>query len=398
MSAEPSAISGPQRRPDLAVGVAVAPGALERDAVRATIVECLSGIWSRTLQTSPILPESDFFDLGGDSLLAVGLLLEIEQEFGQKFPITTIYDAPTVAEQADLIESGQVAKFSPLVLLKPGEGGSPLFIVHGIGGTVIELAALGKQIRTDGPVYAIQARGIDGSEPPIDSVAEMAAYYLDAIRPVQPVGPWLLAGYSFGGLVALEMARLLGEENVALLFMIDSYALPQTWPLKSRLTRSVRRWLNRLRLLATLPLGESAAKLTRRLDRLTGRGTAGTAGTAAGVASNPARHWLGEPDPALPLSLQQVHHAGIAALTSYVPKHYPGRIIFLKAGTTEVTFPTDPANIWSRLAGAFALHMAPGDHASMIHAHSDRVADCISANLPQALPLSIGAGGKADGG
>ena len=95
----------------------IAPTDDDRGAIRETIIACLTDIWSRTLQTSPILPDSDFFDLGGDSLLAVGLLLEIERRFGRTFPITTIYDAPTVAEQADLLEGGAAAKFSPLVRL-----------------------------------------------------------------------------------------------------------------------------------------------------------------------------------------------------------------------------------------------------------------------------------------
>jgi thioesterase domain-containing protein/acyl carrier protein len=353
----------------------VAPTSGDRRAVRETIVETLIDIWSRNLQTSPIGPGSNFFDLGGDSLLVVGLLLEIEQRFGQKFPITTIYDAPTVAEQADLLESGSPAKFSPLVLLKPGAGGAPLFIVHGIGGTIIELAALGKQIDTDSPVYAIQARGLDGAEPPLESVSEMAAFYLDAIRALQPVGPYYLAGYSFGGLVALEMARSLGEKNVALLLMIDSYALPGTWPRKSRATRSMRVWLNRFRLLATRSPADTARKL---IDRLAKRGPRVTA------QPNPARQWLGEPDVNLPLALRQVQDAGGIALMSYAPKPYDGRIVFLKAGTTQVVFPTDPANVWSGIAGSFELHAAPGDHASMIHAHADRAANCISQCLARA--------------
>ena len=367
MTAAPRINTGPD--------IVVAPTPKDAGAVRETIVETLIDIWSRNLQTSPILPDSNFFDLGGDSLLAVGLLLEIEQKFGQKFPITTIYDAPTVADQADLLESGVGAKFSPLVLLKPGEGGMPLFIVHGIGGTVIELDGLGKQIDTDSPVYAIQARGLDGSEPPLESVTEMAAFYLDAIRAVQPTGPYRLAGYSFGGLVALEMARSLGKANVALLLMIDSYALPSTWPLKSRATRSLRVWLNRVRLAAKRSPRETAKRL---IDRLVGRGR----GTHVVTAQpNPARQWLGEPDANLPLALRQVQDAGGVALLSYVPRSYDGKIIFIKAEKAQVVFPTDPANVWSRVGHAFELHTAPGDHASMIHAHADRVAGCVSACL-----------------
>jgi acetoacetyl-CoA synthetase len=382
----------PQKSATQKEDLAVAPTERDRQALRETIVESLIDIWSRNLQTSPILPESNFFDLGGDSLLAVGLLLEIEQKFGQKLPITIIYDAPTVAEQADLLECGPSARFSPLVLLKPGKGSTPLFIVHGIGGSVIELDALGKQIRTDSPVYAIQARGLDGSEPPLESVAEMAAFYLDAIRQVQPVGPYYLAGYSFGGLVALEMARSLGEKGVALLLMIDSYALPQTWPLRSRVSRNWRIWLNRVRLLATRPPSETARKLTNRLNRLVGNGTQ-VAVTGGAIRPNPARQWLGEPDANLPLALRQVQDAGGVALMCYAPQPYNGKMTFLKAETTQVVFPTDPANIWAGLAKSFELHSAPGDHASMIHVHADRAAECISVCL---VPADIRE--KADAG
>ena len=377
MTVEPRTNAAPD------VDAAVAPTVADRRAVRETIVEALIEIWSRNLQTTPILPDSNFFDLGGDSLLAVGLLLEIEQRFGQKFPITTIYDAPTVADQADLLESGPTAKFVPLVLLKRGEGAAPLFIVHGVGGTVIELDALGKQIRTDNPVYAIQARGLDGVEPPLESVAEMAVFYLDAIRRVQPVGPYYLAGYSFGGLVALEMARSLGEKDVALLLMIDSYALPQTWPFKSRISRSWRIWLNRVRLLATRPPSETARKLANRLSRLVKRGVP-VDETRGAVQPNPARQWLGEPDANLPAALRDVQDAGGVALLSYIPKPYNGKITFLKAETTQVVFPRDPSNVWSGIATSFELHAAPGDHASMIHAHADRAADCISECLLRA--------------
>ncbi len=110
----------------------------------------LTGIWSRLLQTSPIAPEDNFFDLGGDSLLAVNMFLEIERATGRHFEITTIYDAPTISELAGLMETETVRGFSSLVKLKSGEG-APFFIVHGIGGTVVELASLGKAIAIANP-------------------------------------------------------------------------------------------------------------------------------------------------------------------------------------------------------------------------------------------------------
>src|SRR5262249_4615088 len=135
------------------------------------------------------------------------------------------------------------------------------FVVHGVGGTVMELTKLGALIDHAGSVYAIQAKGADGLETPLTSVEDMAAYYVAAIREVQPQGPYLLAGYSFGGLVALEMARRLEEmgEHIGLLVLIDAYGNPRTWPLSTRLGVRGRRLMHRLSLLAKNPLRETRA-------------------------------------------------------------------------------------------------------------------------------------------
>src|SRR6185312_14843752 len=135
---------------------------------------------------------SNFFDLGGDSLLALNLFLEIERATGRHLPITTIYDAQTVTEQAALLREEGTTEFSPLVLLKAGNDSAPLFIFHGIGGTVVEFAELGKRIDIDGAVYAVQAQGVDGTLPPLESVEEMAELYVSVIREKQPNGPYRL--------------------------------------------------------------------------------------------------------------------------------------------------------------------------------------------------------------
>ncbi len=348
----------------------------------ATNVDRLIGLWSRLLQVSTVLPDSNFFDLGGDSLLAVNLFLEIERATGRQLPITTIYDAPTVAELAALMDSEAAPRFSPLVPLKDGDGTAPFYIVHGIGGTVIELAALGKLIRTKGPVYAVQARGLDGIEPPFTSIAAMAEYYLETIRQIQPAGPYLLGGYSFGGLVAFEMARLLerAHELVAQLVMIDAYAHPQTWPLKSRVTVRGRRLLGRLRLIARNPVSETAAYA----NDLAGRFSVGR--KSAAPQDRQARSWLGPVDPSLPLALRQVRQAGDAALLSYRPQFYPGKITFLKAAKTDPVFPPDPSNIWRPLARDFELHTVRGNHRSIIETYAADTAECISACLAPPVP------------
>jgi thioesterase domain-containing protein/acyl carrier protein len=350
----------------------------------------LMEIWCRTLRVETIAPDSDFFALGGDSLLAVGLFLEIEREWGRNFPITTIYDAPTVAELAALIETEAAPDFSPLVLLKPGESGAPFFIVHGIGGTVMELATLGRNIRIREPVYAIQARGLDGRAPPLESVDDMADLYVDWIRQRQPVGPYWLCGYSFGGLVALEMARRLKakRQEIALLILMDAYAHPATWPLVSRIKMRTRRTLHRMgesakQPLATLPhllLHQSRQWLDRVRARISREG-----GTAEAMRAARLRDWLLNRNPDLPLPLLKVREAGSAALASYVPQFYPGKITFLKAAGRDPEFPDDPERIWrNRLVKEFELHSVPGDHRSIVTVHAESVAARLAACVAQA--------------
>jgi thioesterase domain-containing protein/acyl carrier protein len=354
----------------------------EADAAagRAKLVAQLQLIWSRVLRVAPILPESDFFDLGGDSLLAISLLLEIEQELGIGLPVTTIYDAPTVAEFATLLSEQRKPKFSPLVLLKDGMACSPLFVVHGIGGTVIELAKLGKQVRHDGAVYAIQAKGLDGQDPPIDSIEDMAEYYVRAIREIQPAGPYFLSGYSFGGLVAVEMARRLKHEQqeIGLLLLIDAYAHPNTWPALTRIVVLTRRLLGRCTELAKLPWRATASYAIRKCvetvqHRKYLRRSASTGKTV--------RRWLRHMTVNLPPELQRVYSASESALDAYVPKFYPDKITFLKAQVTDAVFPPNPMAVWRTLAQEFELHSVPGDHLQLMSVHSASTAARLSECL-----------------
>jgi thioesterase domain-containing protein/acyl carrier protein len=327
----------------------------------------LTEIWCRALNVAAVEPDGDFFDLGGDSLMAVGLFLEIEHAFGVKLPITAIYDAPTVAAQLEMIAAEAAPTFSHFVQLRGGAETQPLFIVHGVGGTVIELAALGREIDAGRAVYAIQARGIDGSAKPLETMEEMAALYVDEIRRKQPQGPWAIGGYSFGGVVAMEMARLFGPDNVAQLVMIDAYAHPNTWPLKTRLTVKARKLLSRLR---HQSFSEIASAVVRKLS--------GPKTDRAAYVNN----WLGAIDPNLPLALRQARIAGDAALIAYTPRPYAGRATFIRAAKTGTVFPSDARNVWGKLIGRLELQSTPGDHRSILGAHvgelAARVSQCLT--------------------
>ena len=342
------------------------------EAAHDSLVAQIGDIWSRTLRVSPIAPDENFFDLGGDSLLAVGLFLEIERRMGIHLPITAIYDAPTIAELAKLL-AGDTAKreFSPLVLLKPGDCDTPLFIVHGIGGTVMELSAIGRAIRIPAAVYALQAQGVDGSLPALESVEEMADLYLDHVRGVQPGGPYWLFGYSFGGLVALEMARRLLHENqeIAALILMDAFAHPATWPRTSRLKMRARRALHLAMRHLRTPLRESVPAVVARLGAIARKRSDST---------SRYRDWLLEQYPDLPPPLLRVREGGSAALSRYVPQYYPGKVIFLRAAIRGAEFP-EPEPIWRPLVRDVALHTVPGGHRTMVSEHATSLAGQITA-------------------
>lgn len=342
----------------------------------STTEALLLELWQAALRVPRVAPDDDFFDLGGDSLMAVNLFLEIERQTGVNLPITAIYDAPTVAAMAALIDEEKVSRdcaapqtYSPLVLLKPGTGQSPLYIVHGIGGTVIELAALGRAIRVPEAVYALQAQGLDGRDPPHETIEAMVDDYVRAIRAVQPFGPYRLCGYSFGGLVAMEMARRLKArgQTIAALILIDAYAHPSTWPVLSRVKMRLRRAIYLLGCaLRRSPLETASRVLARR---------------KLPSPSSRLHEWLLDHNPSLPPPLLRVREAGSAALNDYRPKPYTGRIVFLKAKKRDAEFPDDPRRIWRRLALNIVFRTIPGGHRTIVTDHAETAAATITACL-----------------
>ena len=219
-------------RPDLD-GSYVAP--------RSGIEERLAGIWENLLGVSPVGVEDSFFDLGGHSLIAVRLFAQVKREFKVEFPISVLFEAPTIAKCAALIaaETGDTGaagnaedaadvaeKFEFLVPLNQSDQkeAAPLFIVAGMFGNVLNLRHLAMPLAQERRVFGVQARGLIGDTPPHTDVTEAARDYLSEIRRVQPEGPYLVAGYSGGGVTAYEMAqqlRAMGQE-VAVLALLDS--------------------------------------------------------------------------------------------------------------------------------------------------------------------------------
>ena len=168
-----------------------------------------------------------FFQLGGHSLLAVELMVRVEKQFGRRLPLGAIFQGDSVAELAAKLREPALTQSSPLILLERGGQRTPFFFVHPVGGTILQYRALARRLGVERPFYALQSPALEGNPlSPDISIEALAQSYLGAVRTSVPKGPYLLGGWSFGGLVAVEMARSLRRsgEEVALLALLDSHA------------------------------------------------------------------------------------------------------------------------------------------------------------------------------
>ncbi len=185
----------------------------------------LTAIWQECFNLPRIGIRDNFFDLGGDSLLATALLAKMEREFQQSFAIAILLERPTIKQLAEWLRSDRrVREFSSLVMLQPGSGRTPLFIIPGIHGSLWEFRKLAGLLDPALPVYGLEPRGLDSQSEPDPSIAAMADHYVEEIQRVQSTGPYYLAGYSLGGTVAYEMAQRLkaAGQAIALVAMIDA--------------------------------------------------------------------------------------------------------------------------------------------------------------------------------
>jgi amino acid adenylation domain-containing protein len=186
----------------------------------------LTELWEELLHV-PCGVTDDFFELGGHSLLAVRLMSRIERLYGKNISLATLFKAPTIESLSSILRlEKDGSSSSPLVPIQPHGSEQPFFCVHPVSGNVLCYRALARRLGAQQPFYALQARGVDDEQEPHTQVEAMAADYLEAVRTIQSHGPYLLGGWSMGGLIALEMARQLhaqGEE-VRLVALFDTKA------------------------------------------------------------------------------------------------------------------------------------------------------------------------------
>jgi amino acid adenylation domain-containing protein len=188
----------------------------------------ISDIWKECLELDKIDVNSDFFEIGGHSLVGVKVMAKLEKETGKRLPLVGLLKHATIKKFAAYMDS-EFFNWDSLVPLKPEGTKPPLYIVHGANHHVLIFNALAQGLSKDQPVYGLQSRGLNGITEPHDDIDQMAADYISEILASNPNGPYALAGFSYGGIVAFEMARqLLAQgKKVTILAQFDTYVFPQ---------------------------------------------------------------------------------------------------------------------------------------------------------------------------
>lgn len=331
----------------------------------------LRRLWEEVLDVHPVGPNDNFFSLGGHSLLAMRLVERIRVELETELPVAAVFENPTLEQMSRLLcRGGQSRSNSALVEIQPGGARPPLFLVHGAGGGMFwGYSNLARHLGMDQPVLAFKSRGLDGL-PELETIEALAEAYVSELRAFDSRGPYRLGGYCFGGLVAYEMARRLGPENIALLALINShppnsnyarlrytpvnlarfalnvfvksfYALPDTpqrW--RALVCWKVRSW-------------------TKRIKRV-------LANRRAGPQEVDAEFWqdLKEYSPQ-ECRLWQTH---VNALTRYRPKPYGGGLALFRSPSHLLFSSFDRQYGWSQyVSGPVRVQIVPGAHDTVMH-------------------------------
>ena len=189
---------------------------------RTNTEQRIGEIWKRMMKSERISVQDDFFESGGNSLIAVGMIAKINKEFHCTLPLHALFEAPTIEKLARQVDSDEAKPSSRLVCLSSTGVKNPVYCWPGLGGYPMNLRLLASKININRPFYGVQAHGINQGEKPFSDLSEMAAKDIKEIKRIQPAGPYTLWGYSFGARVAFEVAHQLEQsgEYVENLFLI----------------------------------------------------------------------------------------------------------------------------------------------------------------------------------
>jgi amino acid adenylation domain-containing protein len=393
-----------------------------RDPLEYQLVQ----IWEDVLDVRPLGIRDNFFETGGQSLLAVRLLSEIERIYGKRLSLASLFAGATIEDQARaLLKEAPGAEHSLLVEIQQGGARTPFFFLHGdFNGGGFYCRNLARYLGPDRPFVVLQPHGIDGQQVP-KTIQAMAADHVGTLRAFKPNGPYLLGGFCNGALVAFEMARQLhaqGQQIERLVLMLASasnsrfgfledfirligrYSDHNTDDPMERFIR-LRQQLIRLRditrgyvagvsALARMTtrqrirkLGSKAhrelKRLARRVDshakhaELSG-GTAADGSVAAGPPDSTQAPALSTQHSELSTTLDrrgELLQAYDRAMLAYVPRFFPGRLTLFWAQEEPSDTPGDPTMGWGNVAGEVEVHIVPGRHLTTITKHIGALAE-----------------------
>lgn len=329
------------------------------DQVRAVVESALLRCWSELLPGQPVGLHGDFFQLGGRPEHAAVLVDRIKAEWKVDIRSSDLYEARTISKLAELIQIKQTSREQLCIVPIRGEGSrSPLFLIHGVGGNILGFAGLARSLHHEQPVYGIQAQALNSEMPTLIRLEAMASFYVGELRRVQPVGPYAFLGFSFGGLVAYEMAQQLtaSGEQVRFLGMLDTW---QPGHLKRVEIAGQSKFKMVLKRLHLVRLNTQKLTLWQLMGYLFGRLKGRFLRVAVGRLARSGAV-------SLPESMRQVRDINLTAAARYVVKPYPGRITLFRAeDDAQLSLPED-LNWRSYAAGGVDIIRLPGDHGQIL--------------------------------
>lgn len=327
---------------------------------RNALEKLIANVWAKHLGVGNIGIYDNFFDLGGHSLTAIKAIVEIKRESGKYLPLGSLFKNPTISELALVLQNEtNKSGVESLVPLKPDGSRAPLYMIHGLGATVFKFYDLAHQLHPDQPVYGIQARGVDALERAAESIEEMASQYVSEIISSNPDGPYYLAGYSLGGIIAFEMTKQLEAlgKNVAALIMFDTFIVknnqiePGLLKTAHKVAARVAKFIYTFGLLMKEPqrtIGHKVFMLKQTAKRILGLKVA----NANGLDND-----FDQLD-----SLNKVHEI---AEQNYKIKYYPKELHLFKARNASRYMNDFKYLGWKPYVKSIKLHLIEGDHITM---------------------------------
>jgi thioesterase domain-containing protein/NAD(P)-dependent dehydrogenase (short-subunit alcohol dehydrogenase family)/acyl carrier protein len=338
----------------------------------------LSTWWEELLGVERVGLDDDFFDLGGQSLVAVRLFSKIRKTYNLDLGLSVLFEHRTIRELAKRIRPAEIPVSRPaaidssaIVAIRSTGKRLPLFLISGLGGNVLNFQKLAKHLGEEQPVYALQPQGLDGKKPFLTRVEDMAAYYIAEIKHLQPEGPYCLAGYSFGGFVAYEMAQQISAAGgrVGLLGLLDTIEWHYLERIKDTLRLQDRFTLYKSRIDHVL-FGED------RLDYLKERLNAQALKYLYFFYKT-----IGRP---VPQTVGNITDINTFAAANYKPRPYAGTLTIFRSVKREALDGDDELLGWGGLAaGGFEVHDVPGTHHDMtqepnVRILADEVGQCLA--------------------